>query len=229
MRKIFLLFIILLLITSCNNPEKKIIGTWVNYSSYYGIMEIEFKKDFTLIINNYSGFEDYDNKTLGHYSIIDDFLFITKEYENIDTVYNFSFLNNSLIIDGGYYENSIFKKINKKNRNLTDVKNKLIGQWKLPEYKQNIILTFYDNKVNIIEYDENFNIIGENKYPYEITERYIIFNEIDWENNNINQFYKYYMYRIYLYNINENRLILKGYNPEDGLKTSMFLLKINEK
>ena len=226
MKKLSLLLLIVISVTACNNPENKIIGTWVTYDSYYGIMEIEFKKDFSLIINNYSELENFNNETSGYYTIIDNFLFITKEYETRDTVYNFTFLNDSLILAGGY-ENFIFKKLKKEKIDIALNKNKLIGQWKFPEYKYNIILTFQDNIVNIKEYDENLNIIGENSYPYEITERYIIFKEIDWENNNIKNFYRYYMYKNYLYNISKNRLILKGFNSENGLMKSMFLMKAN--
>jgi hypothetical protein len=225
---VFLIFVFSL--TACsNNQEKAFIGSWVTFDSYYGIMEVEFKKDRTMITKYYSSGKEYENEIKGHYTIIDNILFVTKEYENLDQAYNYFIKNDQLILEGQYNETSIYTRLRKTNRNISEIRKMLTGQWAIPKYNFDFRLIFSGDTVNIKEYDDNLNIIGEETYPYELTERYIVFKDIDWENNSIKRFYRMYMYGLYLYKINNDRLILKGFNPEDGLRKSVFLTKIFEK
>jgi hypothetical protein len=239
----YLIIAALFLLIGCSNkPEKALIGSWVTFDDQWGISEIEFKKDFTLVIKYYGSGEDYDYEINGYYTIIDGILFITHDFnnDNTDRAYNYSVLKDRLLLTSNgffYYEHKLYNRVKKTNKSISDIKKMLIGEWAFPEYKDkdkiNTIILFSENTVNIREYDDELNFFGEETYPYEITELYIIIKNIHRENNRIKRFYNYYMRDmdndIFLYKINANRLILKSYNSESGLTSSMFLLKTPEK
>jgi len=225
----YLIVIIAFLLFGCsNNPEKAIIGSWVTFDSYRGISEIEFKKDRTIVETNIIGGEDNHSIVKGNYTFIDGYLFISLEYDN-NRNYNYVFLKDKLILSGSYIDPIIYNKLSKKKNNISVSKNNLIGTWTFPDYMLNITLTFTDSHVNIKEYDRESNLTGEENYPYELTDRYLIINNIDYNNNSssINRFDRRYMRRgIFLYNINKDRLILNTGNGEEGITASMFLMKV---
>jgi hypothetical protein len=222
------------LIGCTNKPEKELIGSWVTFDNYYGIVEIEFKKDYTMVTKYYVDWEKYEYESNGYYAIIDGNLFITNKnegYEGYDKAYNYFITKNRLVLSSGDYGNIIYNRIKKTNKTISNPKKLLIGQWRFPEYKSNIRLIFSGNTVIIRKYDDELNILKEEVFSYETTERYIKIKNIDGDDNNeIIILDRYYIHDgAFLYKIDKNTLILKHYNPEVGLRASMFLLKVTDK
>jgi len=225
-----LILITIALLTACApKPENALIGKWQAFDGYYGITQLEFKKDKTITKRFYNGLPDYDSQVNGHYTVIDGVLFISFRYDDRDMGYNYFFYKNHLVLSSGEFGNITYDRVKKTNKTAKDSKKMLIGQWKLPEYDYKVKLTFTEDNLNIKGYDDKFTVIWEENHPYEITERSITIKNIDREKNKDNNFYNRKL-RIndYLYTINKDNLILKGYNTESGLISSMFLLKVKK-
>jgi hypothetical protein len=210
-----------------NSSRNSIEGTWNEFSDNYGLVERIFQNDHKVITRNYGCGGNPDYEIIQNYAIIDDILFIEAE------AYNYFIFKNKLFLSRRENSNIYTKK--ESNISVFEQKKLLAGQWKesIPDwvekdYIENIFeMEFFDNDIVIIkEYDKNKNIIGENTYPYEITDKYIILKNVNQKNSFSEFMNKYILDKgIYLYKINAKTLILKIFYPESGLFIEMLLRK----
>ena len=225
---LFLLSIIC--ISGCaKDPKNELIGTWVNFNSYFGIVERTFTKDNTVITKFYDA---YDYETVEKYDIIDNILFIDNDYNEVyNEAYSYYITDNKLVLFYSYHTD--FAGVYERKTGEKDIgktKKMVTGKWEGSKYggKLKYEMNFMaDDTVNIREYDEDNHPAGEENYAYELNETYIIIKDIFRENSFSETFYRSLLLGggEYVYKINDNTLILKSYNSESGLLVSAFLSK----
>jgi hypothetical protein len=224
MNKRFVLFFVVITFLGCKTKyQNTIIGTWTTLHNYYGIVERTFNDDNTVISKIYNRNDSDTYERTDNYDIVDNILFIKNETYNADETYNFCIIDNKLLLMG--YENEIYTR-KLEDVNMSTLKNYFSGQWTGSRSKIYFDIVFLsDDMVNIKEYDENKNIVGEKIYTYRITEQYFILDGFDDENNFSKEFMRVLYTGNYIYKINSKTLILKGYNSENGVMSSMYLIK----
>jgi hypothetical protein len=204
MKKILFIFLVMAALNGCSKSlEDKIIGTWVNFDQYNGLKEITFSYE-NLKIKQYQYGGDTDIEIIRNYKIVDDIVFIRNynrdEYYYDCPFYNYSISGNKLFLSG-YLGIEFFTR--KVERNMTKIKNYLIGSWFLILNNKKIELLFNENNVTVIQYNKNGNIIGENIITYELDEYYLKIENLE---NIIEDFYFYNS--LCLYSINKDTLCL---------------------
>jgi len=214
--KYFFCISFLIFLIGCTQPHsEKIKGTWEMFSDNYGIIEKTFN-DETVVTKYYYGWNNPDFEFTENYTFIDNILFI-EAYG-----YNYHFNDNKLFLLGRneieiYTKKTTEKSISEKHKLLT-------GRWE----GDHIEMIFLDNNtVHINECDDDMNIIVNDIYPYELTEKTIIIKEIE-KDNNYSKFMNQYILRFgnYLYKLNDKTLILKVFHPENGLIIQYYLFKM---
>jgi hypothetical protein len=205
-KKILFGFLAIMALNGCSrSPEDKIRGTWVNFDQYqyYGLREITFS-DGNLKINQYQYGGDSDVEIVREYKIVDDIIFI-KNYTISESYrdrpyYNYSIIGNKLFLSG-YYGIEIFTR--KTERNIVKTRNNLMGNWFLVLNNKKVELSFGDNDVTVIQYDENGNIGRKSIAAYELDEHYLKIENLE---NTVDDFY---FYRgVCLYSISKDVLCL---------------------
>jgi hypothetical protein len=204
MEKILFLFLAITSLNGCSKSlEDKIIGTWVTFDKYNGLKEITFS-DKNLKINQYQYGGDSDIEIIRDYKIVDDIVFI-KNYNKNEYYYDFPYYNYSIsgtkLFLSGYFGMEIFTR--KIERNMTKIRNNMIGNWFLTLNNKEIELSFSENDVTIIQYSKNGNIIGENIITYELDDHYLKIENLE---NIIEDFYFYN--NLCLYSISKDTLCL---------------------
>ncbi|MDR1174306.1 MAG: hypothetical protein LBK83_02380 [Treponema sp.] len=189
MKRILFVFLTITALNSCSkSPEDKIIGTWVNFDQYEGIREITFSKE-NLKIKQYQYGGHTDIEIVREYKIVNDLVFIKNynrdEYYYDRPYYYYSITGNRLFLSG-YLGVEIFTK--KIEKNMTKIRNSLMGSWFHILNNKKIELLFSGNNMTVIQYDETGNSISENITTYELDEHYL---KIEGLENFIEGFYFY--------------------------------------
>jgi hypothetical protein len=176
------------MLNSCtNSSQKSIVGTWTMLSDYYGLVEKTFTDDNTVITRHYYGGGNPDYERTEEYVIIDDILFIEA------SAFNYHLIDNKLFVSWRGDTNEIYtRKTNEEF--ISENKKFLVGHW--TGYKLEMMF-FGNGTVNIKEYGDK-NIVTEDYYDYEITEKYIILKDIEKENN-FSEFLNQYLLRYGIY------------------------------
>ena len=179
MKKIIIIILVLLGLNNCSkDPKDKIIGTWTNFDPYNGIKEITFSEN-NMMIREYrlGGYPDIE--IIREYKIIDNIILIEdydhREYYYDSPYYEYS-INDDKLFLYGYFTHMYSKNILK---NMSKIRNNLVGEWELKIDDRIIDFVFFDNNVSIVEYNENKKIISNDTTTFEIDNYYLKINNLE--------------------------------------------------
>jgi hypothetical protein len=213
-------------ISGCTkDPKAKLIGTWVNFNGYFGVVERTFTKENTVITTFY----DTDYEIIEKYDIIDNILFIDNDFNELyNEAYNYYITDNKLVLfSSNYYDLAGIYERKTGEKDIAKIRKMVIGTWEGSKYEGTMKyeMNFQpDNTVNIREYGKNNHLVGEENYEYELNEKYLIIQDI-YRKNSFSETFDRALLRggEYVYKINDKTLIMKSYNSETGLMVSAFL------
>jgi hypothetical protein len=204
MKKVlFILLGIASLLGCSKSPGDKITGTWVSFDQYNGLKEITFSGE-SFKIKQFLYGEDTDIEIIRKYKIVDDIIFVkntnTEEYYYDCPYYNYA-VNGAKLFLSGYFGMEVFTR--RTERNMTETRKNLMGNWLLAMGDKKIELSFDENNVAIVQYDKNGNIIKENTIAYQLDEHYLKIENLE---DSIGDFYFYD--NLCLYSISKDALCL---------------------